>query len=77
MKINISLRLLLISIIVLAVPVLGPVGAAADTPKGAWQFKSLQEKLIQDGFQPDNIRKFYQNSRVSFERQTCLTLFRA
>ena len=72
MKINIPLRLLLISVIVLAVPVLGPVGAAAE---GTWQFNALQEKLIQDGFQPDSIRKFYQNSRVSFERQTVSLYF--
>jgi len=75
MKINIPLRLLLISVIVLAVPVLGPVGAAADASEGTWQFKTLQEKLIQDGFQPDSIRKFYQNSRVSFERQTVSLYF--
>jgi membrane-bound lytic murein transglycosylase B len=75
MKLNLSLRMLLLSIIVLAVPVLWPGDAAADTPNGIWQFKALQEKLIQDGFQPDNIRKFYQNSRVSFERQTVSLFF--
>ncbi len=75
MKLNLSLRMLLLSIIVLAVPVLWPGDAAADTPNGIWQFKALQEKLIQDGFQPDNILKFYQNPRVSFERQTVSLFF--
>ena len=75
MKLNLSLRMLLLSIIVLAAPVLWPGDAAADTPNGIWQFKALQEKLIQDGFQPDNILKFYQNPRVSFERQTVSLFF--
>jgi membrane-bound lytic murein transglycosylase B len=69
MKTHISFRLLLITIIVLAIPAISPLSSIADTSDETWQFKTLQKKLIQDGFQSDNIRKFYQNPRVSFERQ--------
>jgi membrane-bound lytic murein transglycosylase B len=75
MKVNAPLRLLLISIIVLAVPALWPRNAAADISGETWQFKALQEKLIQDGFQSDKIRKYYQNSRVSFERRSVSLFF--
>ena len=75
MKTNIFFRSILISIIVLAMPVISPLSLMADTPDGTWQFKTLQKKLIQDGFSPDSIRKFYQNSQVSFERQTVSLFF--
>lgn len=75
MKTKTPLRWLLISVMVLAVPVLWHTHAAADTPDGTWQFKALQEKLIQDGFQADSIRKVYQNPRVSFERQSVSLFF--
>jgi membrane-bound lytic murein transglycosylase B len=72
---NSSFKWLLISIVVLAIPAISAVDAAAGAPDGAWQFKALQEKLIQDGFQSDTIRKFYQNPRVSFERQSVSLFF--
>jgi len=43
--------------------------ALADLNKGVWQFKSLQAKLIADGFQPDLIQKVYQDARISFEKR--------
>ena len=75
MRINTPLRLLLISIIVFTVTAVSTLDASAGTPDGTWQFKALQEKLIQDGFQPDSIRKFYQNPRVSFERRSVSLFF--
>jgi len=75
MKTNTFFRLLLTTIIALAISAMSPLSLMADTQDGTWQFKALQDKLIQDGFQPDNIRKFYQNPRVSFERQSVSLFF--
>jgi membrane-bound lytic murein transglycosylase B len=69
MKTPISFRLLLMTVIAVAIPAMWPHHAPAVAPDGAWQFKLLQQKLIRDGFQPDRIRKLYQNPRVLFERR--------
>jgi membrane-bound lytic murein transglycosylase B len=47
----------------------------AGTSDGTWQFKGLQEKLIKDGFQSDDIRKFYQNPKVTFETKSVSLFF--
>ena len=75
MKSNNLFRLLLIAIIVLAVPAISPLSLMADTSDGTWQFKGLQEKLIKDGFQSDDIRKFYQNPKVTFETKSVSLFF--
>ena len=75
MKTNTSFVLLLMSLMVLTVPAWWPMDVVADTAEGVWQFEALQEKLIKDGFQPQKIRKYYQNARVSFERRSVSLFF--
>lgn len=75
MKKNNYFKLLVITILALAIAVMSPLLSMAGLSDGTWQFKALQEKLIQDGFQPDNIRKFYQNPRVSFDAKSVSLFF--
>jgi peptidoglycan lytic transglycosylase B len=75
MKTNTSFIMLAMSLMILTVPAWWPMDVVANTAEGAWQFESLQEKLIKDGFQPEKIRKYYQNPRVSFERRSVSLFF--
>lgn len=75
MKKNNYFKLLVITILALTIAVMSPLLSMAGPSDGTWQFKALQEKLIQDGFQPDNIRKFYQNPRVSFDAKSVSLFF--
>ena len=49
--------------------IITPNDATADDAKITWQFKTLQTKLVQDGFPAEKIKAIYQDSRVKFERR--------